>query len=132
MKSEWFILYEFPTHFSYIHSFYCSPEEPVEERCVIITSPAHFTDSGLECGSPPPQHSSETASLSEFSDLTLEDLAEFDNDLFELAKEESLRSAPFVSPAKSSTSARQKVAWVVFNGRKTGIFYTWYVFIIHS
>jgi hypothetical protein len=48
------------------------------------------------------------------------------NDPFEQATEIAVRSAP-VSPTKSRGRC---VAWVVFHGRKTGVFHTWYVVIL--
>ncbi|KAG6888717.1 hypothetical protein C0992_007676 [Termitomyces sp. T32_za158] len=51
------------------------------------------------------------------------------NDVFELAKEEHLRGRPDVIEP-DHLSARRKAAYVVFRGRKTGVFETWHVFFL--
>jgi hypothetical protein len=49
-------------------------------------------------------------------------------DLLELADERLLHSAPPISTSQAPTTRRKgrgAVAWVVFCGRKTGVFLTW-------
>ena len=70
------------------------------------------------------QHTSDAAELDlneleSLSDMTLLDDNE---DIFAQAAEEALRSPP-VQP--SGPTSRGNRAWVVFNGRKLGVFETW-------
>src|ERR1700722_11369805 len=48
-------------------------------------------------------------------------------DPFRWASTECLRSVPVSGPVRRYHPRKANVAWVVFNGRETGIFGTWYV-----
>ena len=65
-----------------------------------------------------------------FNDMTLSDSDSGNESVFEAAAEDCLRGMPVLGPPETNLSSgyhqkAKKAAYVVFNGRKIGVFQTW-------